>query len=78
MNGPAVQYANGSGVEIAYQVLGEGPVDIVWVGGAMTHLERTHLGDLVGPNGVRLCLVSNRRRADSVNPLAPPPMPACY
>ena len=39
MSGPAVRYANGSGVEIAYQVLGEGPVDIVWVGGAMTHLD---------------------------------------
>jgi class 3 adenylate cyclase len=36
---PQVRYASGSGVEIAYQVLGEGPLDIVWVAGAVTHLD---------------------------------------
>jgi class 3 adenylate cyclase/pimeloyl-ACP methyl ester carboxylesterase len=35
---PQVRYASGSGVEIAYQVLGEGPLDLVWVAGATTHL----------------------------------------
>jgi class 3 adenylate cyclase/pimeloyl-ACP methyl ester carboxylesterase len=35
---PEVRYASGSGVEIAYQVLGEGPLDVVWVAGAITHL----------------------------------------
>ena len=33
-----MRYADGSGVEIAYQVLGEGPADVVWVAGAFTHL----------------------------------------
>jgi len=38
MSGPPVQYADSSGVEIAYQVLGDGPLDLVWVAGAVTHL----------------------------------------
>jgi pimeloyl-ACP methyl ester carboxylesterase len=38
MSGPPVRYADTSGVEIAYQVLGEGPLDVVWVAGAITHL----------------------------------------
>ena len=38
MSAPEVRYADGSGVEIAYQVLGEGPPDVVWVAGAFTHL----------------------------------------
>ena len=38
MSAPEVRYADGSGVEIAYQVLGEGPPDVVWVAGAITHL----------------------------------------
>ena len=38
MSAPQVRYASGSGVEIAYQVLGEGPLDLVWVAGAATHL----------------------------------------
>ena len=33
------QYADSSGVEIAYQVLGDGPPDVVWVAGAITHLD---------------------------------------
>ena len=39
MNTPPVQYADSSGVEIAYQVLGDGPRDLVWVAGAITHLD---------------------------------------
>jgi pimeloyl-ACP methyl ester carboxylesterase len=38
VSAPEVRYADGSGVEIAYQVLGEGPPDVVWVAGAFTHL----------------------------------------
>jgi class 3 adenylate cyclase len=38
VSAPQVRYASGSGVEIAYQVLGEGPRDLVWVAGATTHL----------------------------------------
>jgi hypothetical protein len=34
-----VRYASGSGFEIAYQVLGNGPHDVVWVAGAVTHLD---------------------------------------
>ena len=39
MSAPPVRYADSGGVEIAYQVLGEGPPDIIWLGGALTHLE---------------------------------------
>ena len=39
MTTPQIRYAAGSGVEIAYQVLGEGPLDLVWVAGAITHLD---------------------------------------
>jgi len=39
VNAPPVRYADSGGVEIAYQVLGEGPPDIIWLGGALTHLE---------------------------------------
>ena len=39
MSAPPVRYASGSGVEIAYQVLDDGPLDIVWVAGAVTHLD---------------------------------------
>ena len=39
MSGPPVQYADGGGVEIAYQVLGDGPVDLIFVAGAITHLD---------------------------------------
>ena len=40
MSAPPVRYADSGGVEIAYQVLGEGPPDIIWLGGALTHLEQ--------------------------------------
>ena len=39
MTTPQIRYAAGSGVEIAYQVLGEAPLDLVWVAGAITHLD---------------------------------------
>jgi class 3 adenylate cyclase len=38
MNAPPVRYADSGGVEIAYQVLGEGPPDLIWAAGAITHL----------------------------------------
>jgi len=38
VNAPPVRYADSGGVEIAYQVLGEGPRDLIWAAGAITHL----------------------------------------
>jgi class 3 adenylate cyclase/pimeloyl-ACP methyl ester carboxylesterase len=35
---PEVRYASSGEVEIAYQVLGDGPVDLVWIAGSVTHL----------------------------------------
>jgi class 3 adenylate cyclase/pimeloyl-ACP methyl ester carboxylesterase len=35
---PEVRYASSGEVEIAYQVLGDGPVDLVWIAGSITHL----------------------------------------
>ncbi len=34
-----VQYARSGGTDIAYDVIGDGPIDLVWVEGAYTHLE---------------------------------------
>jgi class 3 adenylate cyclase len=41
MNGsaPPVQYASSGEVDVAYQVLGDGPLDVVWVAGSVTHLD---------------------------------------
>ncbi len=39
MSSPPVRYAMSGEVEIAYQVLGDGPPDLVWVAGAITHLD---------------------------------------
>jgi pimeloyl-ACP methyl ester carboxylesterase/class 3 adenylate cyclase len=41
MSGPAppVQYASSGDVDIAYQVHGNGPFDVVWVAGSITHLD---------------------------------------
>ncbi len=36
---PPVQYTSSGEVDIAYQVLGDGPPDVVWVAGAITHLD---------------------------------------
>ena len=36
---PPVRYASSGEVDIAYQVLGDGPFDLVWVAGAITHLD---------------------------------------
>ncbi|MFL5922329.1 MAG: adenylate/guanylate cyclase domain-containing protein [Gaiellaceae bacterium] len=39
MRSPPVRFADSGGVDIAYQVLGEGPPDIIWFAGALSHLE---------------------------------------
>ena len=37
---PTTRYARGpDGVSIAYQVVGDGPLDLVWVPGWISHLE---------------------------------------
>jgi len=36
---PEVRYAQSGDVSIAYQVVGEGPFDVVWTPGALSHLE---------------------------------------
>jgi hypothetical protein len=36
---PPIQYAANGDVHIAYQVLGEGPIDLVFVAGAITNLD---------------------------------------
>ena len=36
---PETHYANGDGVNVAYQVFGDGPVDLVWVPGYVSNLE---------------------------------------
>jgi pimeloyl-ACP methyl ester carboxylesterase len=34
---PAVRFARSGDVDVAYQVVGDGPVDLVWVEGFITH-----------------------------------------
>ena len=36
---PPIRYAKSDDVNIAYQVVGDGPTDLVFVAGAMTNLE---------------------------------------
>ena len=38
MSAPEISYAQSGEIDIAYQVLGEGPPDLIWAAGAMTHL----------------------------------------
>jgi pimeloyl-ACP methyl ester carboxylesterase len=38
---PEVRYARSGDVSIAYQVVGEGPYDLVWTPGALSHLDLT-------------------------------------
>ena len=39
MNVPQTKFAKSSGISIAYQVVGDGPIDIVYVPGFMSHVE---------------------------------------
>jgi class 3 adenylate cyclase len=39
MSAPEIRYAQSGEIDIAYQVLGEGPPDLIWVAGAITHLD---------------------------------------
>jgi class 3 adenylate cyclase/pimeloyl-ACP methyl ester carboxylesterase len=36
---PQTRYARSGDVQIAYQVLGDGPIDLIWVAGYVTHLD---------------------------------------
>jgi hypothetical protein len=36
---PKTKYARSGDVRIAYQVTGDGPVDVVWAPGTMSHLD---------------------------------------
>ena len=38
---PVTRYAKSGDVRIAYQVVGEGPFDLVYVPGAMSHVDLT-------------------------------------
>ena len=38
MSAPEISYAQSGEIDIAYQVLGEGPPDLIWAAGAYTHL----------------------------------------
>jgi hypothetical protein len=37
---PDIRYARNGDVSLAYTVLGDGPIDLVYVGGFMSHLDR--------------------------------------
>src|SRR4249919_4269189 len=41
MDVPEIRYADSDGVSVAYQVFGDGPVDLVWVPGYVSNLEFT-------------------------------------
>ena len=39
---PETHYARSGNVSIAYQVMGEGPIDLIMVSGLMSHVEFFH------------------------------------
>jgi pimeloyl-ACP methyl ester carboxylesterase len=39
MNLPKTKYARSRDVRIAYQIIGDGPFDVVWAPGIMSHLD---------------------------------------
>ena len=48
MNVPETRYARSGDVSIAYQVVGDGPFDLVWTPGALTHLDLSNQLILAG------------------------------
>ena len=56
---PETRYARSGEVSIAYQVVGDGPFDLVWTPGALSHLELAW-EDEAGPGS---CGRSRRSRA---------------
>lgn len=36
---PAIRYATSGDVQVAYQITGDGPIDIVWAPGTASHLD---------------------------------------
>lgn len=36
---PPIRYAKSGDVHVAYEVLGDGPTDLVWAPGAVSHLD---------------------------------------
>jgi hypothetical protein len=36
---PPIQYAKSGDIHIAYQVIGDGPPDLIWAPGAVSHLD---------------------------------------
>lgn len=68
MNMPATQYAEADNLNIAYQVCGSGPVDLVYVPGLYNHVEA--VWDLPGfPEWLSRARVGRRsRRGDLIVP----------
>jgi hypothetical protein len=58
---PEVKYAKSGDVHIAYQVTGEGPFDLVFVPGYVTHLELHWAMSSFAPFLERLSSFSRRR-----------------
>jgi hypothetical protein len=61
---PQVRYAEADGVCIAYEVRGEGPVDLVRVPGTMTSLVASFLDPVVGDHYDHLARFSRLIRLD--------------
>ena len=45
MEMPETQYTRSGDVNIAYQIIGDGPVDLLWIPGFAQHLELVNFHD---------------------------------
>jgi pimeloyl-ACP methyl ester carboxylesterase len=61
---PATRYASSGDVSIAYQVLGDGPIDLVFVPGAFSHLEYSWTNPVLAGVSERLASFSRLIRLD--------------
>ena len=52
--GPETRYALSGDVHIAYQVIGDGPFDLVYVPGYVTHMELQWRGSRLSANSLRI------------------------
>ena len=70
---PQTRYARSGDVQIAYQVLGDGPIDLIWVAGYVTHLDVYWEGH---PAGQAIPFILGRHVHRQVPQALPPAPPA--
>ncbi len=54
---PETRYARSGNVSIAYQVMGDGPIDLIMVPGLLSHIEFFH--ELPGFHSAYVCIIKH-------------------